>query len=71
MEVGGAVKNVLAGLVQYLSAKVGVATGRDLPELCRELFPRTVTRLLWGQAELIADEVEGFESVHDILQGYP
>ena len=33
----------MAMLVQYLSAKVGVATGRDLPELCRELFPRTVT----------------------------
>jgi manganese transport protein len=48
------VANLMAMLVQYLSAKVGVATGRDLPELCRELFPRTVTRLLWGQAELIA-----------------
>ncbi|HEX4256448.1 MAG TPA: Nramp family divalent metal transporter, partial [Streptosporangiaceae bacterium] len=46
--------NLMAMLVQYLSAKVGVATGRDLPELCRELFPRTVTRVLWGQAELIA-----------------
>jgi manganese transport protein len=46
--------NLMAMLVQYLSAKVGVATGRDLPELCRELFPRTVTRALWGQAELIA-----------------
>jgi manganese transport protein len=48
------VANLMAMLIQYLSAKVGVATGRDLPELCRELFPRTVTRLLWGQAELIA-----------------
>ena len=48
------VANLMAMLVQYLSAKVGVATGRDLPELCRELFPRAVTRLLWGQAELIA-----------------
>jgi manganese transport protein len=46
--------NLMAMLVQYLSAKIGVATGRDLPELCRELFPRTVTRVLWGQAELIA-----------------
>ena len=46
--------NLMAMLVQYLSAKVGVATGRDLPELCRALFPRAVTRVLWVQAELIA-----------------
>ena len=49
-----ALANLMAMMVQYLSAKVGVATGRDLPELCRQLFPRTVTRVLWGQAELIA-----------------
>jgi len=41
-------------LVQYLSAKVGVATGRDLPELCREHWPRAVSRGLWVQAELVA-----------------
>lgn len=46
--------NVTAMLVQYLSAKVGVATGRDLPELCRLHLPRPVSRLLWVQAELIA-----------------
>ncbi len=28
--------NLMAMLVQYLSAKIGVATGRDLPELCRD-----------------------------------
>ena len=49
-----ALANLMAMMVQYLSAKVGVATGRDLPELCRDLFPRAVTRMLWGQAELIA-----------------
>ena len=49
-----ALANLMAMLVQYLSAKVGVATGRDLPELCRERFPRAVTRVLWAQAELIA-----------------
>src|SRR5947208_2138989 len=32
--------NLMAMLVQYLSAKVGVATGRNLPELCRESLPR-------------------------------
>ncbi|TML26266.1 MAG: divalent metal cation transporter [Actinobacteria bacterium] len=46
--------NLMAMLIQYLSAKVGIATGRNLPELCREHFPRPVTWGLWVQAELIA-----------------
>jgi manganese transport protein len=46
--------NLMAMLVQYLSAKVGVVTGSDLPELCREHFPPSVSRGLWVQAELIA-----------------
>jgi manganese transport protein len=46
--------NAMAMLVQYLSAKVGVATGSDLPELCREHLPTSVSRGLWVQAELIA-----------------
>lgn len=46
--------NLMAMLVQYLSAKVGVATGKDLPELCREQLPRPVRYGLWVQAELIA-----------------
>jgi manganese transport protein len=46
--------NLMAMLVQYLSAKAGVASGRDLPELCREHFPRPVSLGLWVQAELIA-----------------
>ena len=44
----------MAMLVQYLSAKVGVASGSSLPELCREHFPRPVAWGLWVQAELIA-----------------
>jgi manganese transport protein len=48
------VANLMAMLVQYLSAKVGVATGRNLPELCREHFPRPVSWGLWVQAEVIA-----------------
>ena len=48
------VANLMAMLVQYLSAKVGVATGKDLPELCRERLPRPVSRALWVQAELVA-----------------
>jgi manganese transport protein len=46
--------NVMAMLVQYLSAKVGVATGKDLPELCRDHLPRPVSHLLWVQAEFVA-----------------
>jgi len=46
--------NLTAMLVQYLSAKAGVATGRDLPELCRQHLPRPVSRGLWVQAEVIA-----------------
>jgi manganese transport protein len=46
--------NLMAMFVQYLSAKVGLASGRDLPMLCRESFPRPVVWLLWAQAELVA-----------------
>src|SRR5829696_973227 len=46
--------NLMAMLIQYLSAKVGIATGRNLPELCRERFRRPTTAGLWIQAELIA-----------------
>ncbi len=46
--------NLMAMLIQFLSAKVGIATGRSLPELCREQFPRSVSVGLWVQAELIA-----------------
>ncbi|HEY6693577.1 MAG TPA: Nramp family divalent metal transporter [Solirubrobacteraceae bacterium] len=46
--------NLMAMLIQFLSAKVGIATGRSLPELCREHFRRPVSVGLWIQAELIA-----------------
>lgn len=48
------VANVMAMIVQYLSAKLGVVTERNLPELCRERFPRPVVWGLWMQAELMA-----------------
>jgi manganese transport protein len=44
----------MAMLIQTLSAKLGIATGRNLPEVCRDEFPRRVTFGLWVQAELIA-----------------
>jgi manganese transport protein len=46
--------NLMAMLIQYLSAKLGIVTDRDLPELCREHYPRRVSWGLWVQAELMA-----------------
>jgi manganese transport protein len=46
--------NLIAMLVQYLSAKLGIATGRSLPEMCRDRFPRWGSVGLWLQAEVIA-----------------
>jgi len=46
--------NLMAMLVQTMSAKLGIATGRNLPEVCRDRFPRPVVIFLWLQAELIA-----------------
>ncbi|MER7277173.1 Nramp family divalent metal transporter [Dactylosporangium sp. NPDC000244] len=45
--------SLVALLVQFQAAKLGVATGRSLPELCRERLPRWASRLLWAQAELV------------------
>jgi manganese transport protein len=46
--------NLMAMLIQSMSAKLGIATGRNLPEVCRDRFPRPVVIFLWIQAELIA-----------------
>jgi manganese transport protein len=46
--------NAMAILIQYLAAKLGIATGRTLPQNCREHFPRPVTIFLWVAAEIAA-----------------
>ncbi|MGZ4399039.1 MAG: Nramp family divalent metal transporter, partial [Gaiellaceae bacterium] len=46
--------NLMAMLIQYLSAKLGIVTDRNLPELCRERYPRPVSWGLWVQAEMMA-----------------
>jgi manganese transport protein len=46
--------NLMAMLIQYLSAKLGIATDHSLPELCRARFPRWVSWGLWIQAEIMA-----------------
>jgi len=46
--------NLMAMLVQTLSAKLGIATGLSLPEVCRERLPRRFVFGLWLQAEAVA-----------------
>jgi manganese transport protein len=46
--------NLMAMLIQYLSAKLGVVTDRNLPEVVRASFPRPFTWGMWVQAEIMA-----------------
>src|SRR5579883_2097698 len=46
--------NLMALLLQTLSAKLGLATGRNLAELCREQFPRPVVYFMWISSEIAA-----------------
>ena len=44
--------NLMAMLLQALSARLGIATGRDLAQSCREYYPRGVGYFLWVVCEL-------------------
>lgn len=46
--------NAMAILIQFLSAKLGIATGRTLPQNCRDQFSRPVAIFLWIAAEISA-----------------
>jgi manganese transport protein len=46
--------NLIAMLIQYLSAKLGVVTDSSLPEAVHERFPRSLTWAMWVQAEVMA-----------------
>jgi manganese transport protein len=46
--------NLIAMLVQAMSAKLGIATGMNLPEVCRARLPGPLNVLLWLQAEVVA-----------------
>jgi len=46
--------NLIAMLFQALSAKLGIVTGRNLAELCRDRFPRPVVLGMWGVSEIAA-----------------
>ena len=68
--------NLMAVLVQYLAAKASIATGRTLPQLCRERFKRSTSSALWAQAELVAiatdlAEVVGGAIALNLLFGIP
>ena len=43
--------SIVAMVLQYLSIKVGIATGRNLAQLCSDTFPRPVNIILWMAAE--------------------
>jgi len=68
--------NLIAMVVQTQSAKLGIATGRNLAELCRETFSRRTSIFLWLQAELVAmacdvAEVVGAALGLNLLFGIP
>lgn len=46
--------NLMAMLIQSLSAKLGIASGKNLAELCRENFPRPVVITMWVLMEIVA-----------------
>src|SRR5579872_1392933 len=46
--------NAMAILIQYLAAKLGIVTGRTLPQNCRQHFSRRMNLFLWFTAELAA-----------------
>ncbi len=46
--------NLMAMLIQTLSAKLGIATGQNLAEHCRNQFPRWAVWSMWALAELVA-----------------
>jgi manganese transport protein len=68
--------NLIAMLIQTQSAKLGIATGKNLPELCRETFSRRSSIGLWLQAEVVAmacdvAEVVGAALGLNLLFGIP
>jgi len=68
--------NVMAGLVQYLSAKLGLVTGRSLPEAIGSRMGRPARLTFWAQAEIVAmatdvAEVIGGAIALRILFGLP
>jgi len=55
--------NLIAMLFQALSAKLGIVTGRNLAELCREQFPPALTYPMWAASEVAAMATDLAESL--------
>ena len=70
------VSSGIAVLLQALSARLGIATGRDLAQACRDSFPRPVGLMLWAACELAIiacdlAEVIGTAIALNLLFGMP
>ena len=68
--------NVMAMLLQHLSLKLGIVTGHDLAQACREQYPRGVSVLLWVFCEIAIvacdlAEVIGSAIALNLLFGLP
>ncbi|HEY0247108.1 MAG TPA: Nramp family divalent metal transporter [Gryllotalpicola sp.] len=68
--------NLMAMLIQYLSAKLGIVTGKSLPELLGERLGRPARLAFWAQAEIVAAatdlaEVLGGAIALNLLFGMP
>jgi manganese transport protein len=70
------VSNFMAILLQALAARLGIATGRDLAQACRDTYSRPATIALWALAELAIvatdlAEVVGAAIALELLFGIP
>lgn len=70
------ISNFFAMLLQHLSLKLGIVTGRDLAQACRDAYPRRVALALWFLAEIAIAacdlaEVLGSAIALNLLFGMP
>ena len=70
------ISNLMAVLLQHLSLKLGIATGRDLAQACRDAYPTPVVWVLWVLCELAIAacdlaEVVGSAIALNLLFGLP
>ncbi|MCL6627853.1 MAG: Nramp family divalent metal transporter, partial [Alicyclobacillus shizuokensis] len=54
--------NLMAMLIQNMSAKLGIATGKNLPEMCRAYCPRWLSYIMWmfSEAAAMATDIAEF-----------
>lgn len=70
------ISNLFAILLQHLALKLGIVTGKDLAQACRDYFPRPVSFILWIMAEIMIiacdlAEVIGSAIALNLLFGIP